>query len=234
MVPVHNERVAVKHGRTAFTVRVQRLHLAEVGLPFHRAVRVEAVKSARAEEGVKELAIGGRRVRGWTARVVPSFVRPFLAHDAFPQHAPIAPAHRQHHVLIRMRDRHAVMHARRGVMHRLLLFADWRRGHHVNAVAEHNGRGMSLARKFNLPPHVLLLAPLDGWVRIWRDAVRQRTAPLRPVVRALRRRRCEACSRTNEKDDYQWPQQPSARVRQGHPSAGFRRGLEIAHTTAPS
>ena len=98
MIPVHEERVGVEDRGTAFAMRVEGLHFAEVVLPPHRAVRVEAVKSARAEEGVDEFAIGYRRVLRRTARVVSAFVRPFFAHVFFPEGAPVAPAQSQDEV----------------------------------------------------------------------------------------------------------------------------------------
>jgi hypothetical protein len=84
VIPVHDQRVTVKYGRTAFAMRVQRLHLPEIQLPFHSAVGIEAIKSARTEEGVDELSVRHWRIGCRTARIVPTLVRPFLAHDFLP------------------------------------------------------------------------------------------------------------------------------------------------------
>ena len=215
VIPVHDQHVAVQHGRTAFAVRVERLHPAQVRLPPHRAVRVEAVKPARTEEGINELTIGDRRVRGRTARVVPAFVRPFLAQDFFPEHPPVGPAQGQRQILVGARHRDAVMHARRGVVHRPLLRSDRRGRHHINAVPENNGRGMAPAGQRDFPTHVLLLAPLHGRGGVRRDAIGLRPAPLRPMVQTVRRRMRGSGSGPKQKCQHQPPE---------------RRRLEMIHT----
>ena len=55
MIPADDQRVAVKHGRTAFAVGMEGLHPAEVLLPFQLAVQVEAIEAARTEEGVDDV-----------------------------------------------------------------------------------------------------------------------------------------------------------------------------------
>jgi hypothetical protein len=57
----------MKHGRTALTVSVERMHAAKVLLPFHFAIQSEAIEAARTEEGVKPFAVCDRRIGGEAA-----------------------------------------------------------------------------------------------------------------------------------------------------------------------
>src|SRR5688500_17599665 len=110
MVPIHDERVFVKDGRTSFTVRVQGLHLAEVFLPDDFSVEVEAIEAARAEESVEKLAVGHWRIGNGAASVMAAFVRKFLANDGFPKGAAVLAGDGENQVLVAVSDRNAVMH----------------------------------------------------------------------------------------------------------------------------
>lgn len=122
------------------------------------------------------------------------------------------------------------MHAWRGIEHRLLRLADWGRRHHIHAVAEHDGRGMSPARQFNFPADVFLLAPLAGRIGERRNAVPHRAAPLGPVAQTVRRRSRGADRHTGEKTDHEQSQQPAAEIWQGRPASKYCGSLEITHT----
>ena len=186
MIPANDERVAMEHGRTAFAVRVERLHPAEVLLPFQLALEIEAIKAARTEEGVKPLAVGDGRIGSEAAGLVTALVRPLFAQDFLPQNSSVPAADGEHDELMAMRDRHAVVNAGRIVIDRLLRLADGHCGQDVNRIAEDDGRGMAFARQRNFPADIVGLAPVDGRIGVRRDAIGQRPAPLRPVAQRLR------------------------------------------------
>ena len=113
VVPVDDERVAVKHGRASLAVAVQRLHRPEVGFPNDFAFEVEAIQPERAKDDKQLLAVGHRRVRGQAARLMPLLVRQRLAELRLPDDLAAGPVDRQGDELVAMRDGQIVVIARR-------------------------------------------------------------------------------------------------------------------------
>ena len=81
-----------------------------------------------------------------------------------------------------MRDRLAVVYARSIVIDGLLCLACRRRDQKKNRIAEDDGRRMAFAWQGEFPADVVRLTPVDGRIGARRNSVRQRPAPLRPVV----------------------------------------------------
>src|SRR5262245_39916830 len=83
-----------------------------------------------------------------------------------------------------MSDRDAVVNTRSVVVDWLLRVAHRHCGQDGNRIAESDRRRMSFARQSNFPADVVGLAPMEGRICARRDAVRQRSAPLRPATRS--------------------------------------------------
>ncbi len=62
VIPAHHQEVTRHHGRTSFTVGVERVHTPQILLPKHRPVEIKAVKTVRTEERIQPLAVGDRGV----------------------------------------------------------------------------------------------------------------------------------------------------------------------------
>ena len=95
---------------------MQRLHFAEVLLPKNFSLEIQAEEAAGAEEGIKEFSVSDWRIGNLAAGDVAAFVGEFLANDCFPESASIGASQGKDHVLMAMRDRDAIVNARRGIM----------------------------------------------------------------------------------------------------------------------
>ncbi len=57
MIPTHEEKVSVKHRRTALAVRVERVHPTQIPLPQNLSIEIEAVQSAGSKEHINPLPV---------------------------------------------------------------------------------------------------------------------------------------------------------------------------------
>src|SRR5262245_46077209 len=109
-----------------------------------------------------------------------AFVREFLPHRFLPESPAVLPAHRQHDELVMLGHRDVIVRARSMIVdwgHRLAV-GNW--NGQENPVTHHNGSGMALARKGDLPSDVLSLAPVQRRVSARRHAIGKRASPLWP------------------------------------------------------
>ena len=120
------------------------------------------------------------RGRGVAAGVVATSVRQPLAQVALPQDLPTAAVQGQGHELAPARHRHIVVSSGGGLRLRLEDVTDRDCSCEKDARTPDDRRRVSQPGDRRLPAHVAGLAPLQGWIRVRRDAGTQGTAPLGP------------------------------------------------------
>ncbi|HEV3078743.1 MAG TPA: hypothetical protein VGY66_03150 [Gemmataceae bacterium] len=169
MIPVYYQRLTVKRRGTALAVSMLGVHFAEMLLPKQLAVRIQAVKPARAEEREDKLPIGDWRSGRQAAADMPRFVRQLLMHRLLPQDRAVAAADCQDHKLVMVGQEQIVMGAGTFGKARPYGFALGDRRGQENAVSPNNRRGMPLPRKGNFPANIVFLTPFDGRVGVRRD-----------------------------------------------------------------
>ncbi len=109
-----------------------------------------------------------------------AFVRKRFAQVRLPENASVRPVYRQHHELVTVRHPHVVVGPRSAVEDGGTSVTHRHRRLEKHAFAKNDGRRVRFARQGNLPADVPGLTPLHWRIGERRDAVGQRTTPLRP------------------------------------------------------
>src|SRR5262249_36054136 len=149
------------------------------------ARQVVTVDAERVERGVQALAVGDRRARRVTVRVVVSLVRDRFVGDAAPEFLAGLAVEAEHEELVVGRRRFGLLLEAGVLLGQVLGVGGAARvaGRQQEALlAPDDGRGGAAAGQGGLPLDVRLGVPLHRWVAARRRAVGQRPAPVRPVV----------------------------------------------------
>src|SRR5206468_598337 len=198
MVPVDDDRVPVKRGRTAFAEAQGDAHIAKILAPLELSGHIVAIQPARAEISEDMLPIGDAGRRGEAAFILAiTFVRDFLAGGLPPKHLAGSAVEAENHKLIDFIGLLPAAEATAATTARLILrwricsgigllclgfFAGGNRGLDKHLVLPDQRRGRAIAGDPDLPLHVVRFAPRKRRVGLRSDTVGKRPAPLRPVL----------------------------------------------------
>ncbi len=182
MVPIDDQCIAVKDGRDALAMSVLGLHLAEFFVPHQLAIKVQAIEPVRSEECKQMLAIGNGRVGRQAGGEMTAFVRKLSVQDLLPQNLAVSAANGEHHELVSMRHRSAVVCAFGLAVTGWECFSEGCRRSQENPVLPDDGRRVAQAGQRRLPTDVLFFAPLERRISVGCDAGSERPTPLRPIV----------------------------------------------------
>ena len=181
---------------------MQRVHLAEVRLPYQVTIHGQAVEPVRAEEGEQVLTVGHWRVGRQAGGVMTPCVREFLSYNAFPEDLAVAAADGHHHESVALRNGRFVVGVEGAAVPGCYRFPVGDGGCDEDVIAPDDRGRMPFARQFNLPTDVLGLAPLDRQVGVWCNAGAHGTAPLGPVVFRTRKHLVSRCGRCRQQPAY--------------------------------